>query len=414
MNEPEIQTDVAIVGGGLAGLSLAIGLARHGLKVVAVDREDPDRALAAEFDGRVSAIALASQRLLDAIGVWPHVAEAQPMWDIRVTDGDSPLFLHYDHADVGPEPFGWMVENRVMRRAQQDALAALPSLTLLAPMGVAEIDQGQTGSGAGASLRLQDGRRIRCRLIVGADGRQSFVRQAAGIGVAEWGYDQTGIVCTVAHAISHRGVAQERFLPPGPFAILPMTDAPDGRHRSSLVWCEPPERAAALLALPTPAFEAEMATRFGDHFGPLSLVGPRWSYPLNFILAEAYLGERLVLVGDAAHGIHPIAGQGLNLGLRDVAALIEVLVDAARLGQDIGQFDVLERYARWRRVDAVVVSAVMDGLTRLFSNDVPPIRLARRLGLAAVEKLPPLKKVFMRHAMGDLGQLPKLLRGQPV
>ena len=415
-----LHTDIAIVGGGLAGLTLGIALGRMGgpnLRVLLVDREDPARALAADFDGRVSAIALASQRMLDTVGIWRHVADAQPMWDIRVSDGDSPLFVHYDHRDLaepGEQPFGWMVENRVMRRAQQAALAELPNVTLLAPMGVAEMQLGAAGSGQPASLQLTDGREIRARLIVGADGRQSQIRQWAGIGVQQWAYNQTGIVCTVVHERPHHGVAQERFLPAGPFAILPMTDDEQGRHRSSLVWTEPPERAAAILALDEAGFVAEMQQRFGDHFGSLSSTGPRWSYPLTFLHAREYCAHRLALAGDAAHGIHPIAGQGLNLGLRDVATLTEVIVRAARLGLDIGQENVLDDYARWRRVDSTLLSAVTDGLTRLFSNDIAPVKLARRLGLGIVEKIPPAKRLFMRHAMGDLGRLPKLLRGEAV
>lgn len=413
----ELHTDIAIVGGGLAGLSLGIALGRMGgpnLRVLLIDREDPARALAADFDGRVSAIALASQRMLDAVGIWSHVADAQPMWDIRVSDGDSLLFVHYDHSELGDRPFGWMVENRVMRRAQQAALAELPNVTLLAPMGVAEMQLGEPGSGLPASLRLADGREIRARLIVGADGRQSQVRQWAGIGVQQWSYDQTGIVCTVVHERPHHGVAQERFLPAGPFAILPMTDDAQGRHRSSLVWTEPPDRAKAILALDEAGFLAEMRQRFGDHFGSLGSTGPRWSYPLTFVHARDYCAHRLALAGDAAHGIHPIAGQGLNLGLRDVATLTEVIVQAARVGMDIGQETVLDDYARWRRVDSLTLGAVTDGLTRLFSNDIAPIALARRLGLGIVQKLPPAKRLFMRHAMGDLGRLPKLLRGEAV
>ncbi len=413
----ELHTDIAIVGGGLAGLSLGIALGRMGgpnLQVLLIDREDPARALAADFDGRVSAIALASQRMLDAVGIWRHVAEAQPMWDIRVSDGDSPLFVHYDHSELGDRPFGWMVENRVMRRAQQAALAELPNVTLLAPMGVAEMQLGEPGSGLPASLRLTDGREIRARLIVGADGRQSQVRQWAGIGVQQWSYNQTGIVCTVVHERPHHGVAQERFLPAGPFAILPMTDDAQGRHRSSLVWTEPPDRAKAILALDEAGFLAELRQRFGDHFGSLDSTGPRWSYPLTFVHARDYCAHRLALAGDAAHGIHPIAGQGLNLGLRDVATLTEVIVQAARVGMDIGQETVLNDYARWRRVDSLTLGAVTDGLTRLFSNDIAPIALARRLGLGLVQKLPPAKRLFMRHAMGDLGRLPRLLRGEAV
>ncbi|WP_374467093.1 UbiH/UbiF/VisC/COQ6 family ubiquinone biosynthesis hydroxylase [Ferrovibrio sp.] len=406
--------DVAVIGGGLAGLTQAIALARHGLSVAVIDREDPARALAAGFDGRVSAIALASQRMLAGIGLWAHVSEAQPMWDIRVSDGDSLLFVHYDHRDLGDQPFGYMVENRVMRQAQQGAIAALPGLDLMAPMTAARIDYGAAGSGAPARLVLADGRQIEARLVIGADGRQSAIRQQAGIRTLNWSYNQTGIVCTVGHELPHDGVAQERFLPAGPFAILPMTDAVDGTHRSSLVWTEPTQRAAAIMALNDADFAAEMRQRFGDGYGETRILGPRWSYPLTFLLAQRYTDHRLALIGDAAHGIHPIAGQGLNLGLRDIAALTEALVDAKRLGLDIGRVDVLERYERWRRFDNVALSAVTDGLTRLFSNDIAPIRIARDLGLGVVERIPPLKKLFMRHAMGDVGQLPRLLRGEKL
>jgi 2-octaprenyl-6-methoxyphenol hydroxylase len=406
--------DVAVIGGGLAGLTQAIALARHGLSVAVIDREDPARALAAGFDGRVSAIALASQRMLAGIGLWAHVSEAQPMWDIRVSDGDSLLFVHYDHRDLGDQPFGYMVENRVMRQAQQGAIAELPGLDLMAPMTAARIDYGAAGSGAPARLVLADGRQIEARLVIGADGRQSAIRQQAGIRTLNWSYNQTGIVCTVGHELPHDGVAQERFLPAGPFAILPMTDAVDGTHRSSLVWTEPTQRAAAIMALNDADFAAEMRQRFGDGYGETRILGPRWSYPLTFLLAQRYTDHRLALIGDAAHGIHPIAGQGLNLGLRDIAALTEALVDAKWLGLDIGRVDVLERYERWRRFDNVALSAVTDGLTRLFSNDIAPIRIARDLGLGVVERIPPLKKLFMRHAMGDVGQLPRLLRGEKL
>jgi 2-octaprenyl-6-methoxyphenol hydroxylase len=406
--------DVAVIGGGLNGLTQAIALARHGVSVAVIDREDPARATAAGFDGRVSAIALASQRMLEAIGLWRHVAEAQPMWDIRVSDGDSLLFVHYDHRDLGDAPFGYLVENRVMRLAQQAALADCPKLELIAPMTARQIAYGPAGSGTAAELELGNGRRIRARLVIGADGRQSAVRRDAGIRTIDWAYNQTGIVCTVQHELPHEGVAQERFLPAGPFAILPMTDDAQGRHRSSLVWTEPTERAAAIMALQDAAFVAEMRQRFGTGYGVCDVVGPRWSYPLSFMLAMRYTGHRMALIGDAAHGIHPIAGQGLNLGLRDIAALTEAVVDARRLGLDIGRSDVLERYERWRRVDNVVLGAVTDGLTRLFSNDIAPIRIARDLGLGVVNRIGPLKKLFMRHAMGDIGRLPRLLRGEAI
>lgn len=407
--------DVAVIGGGLNGLTQAIALARHGISVAVIDRENPARAVQAGFDGRVSAIALASQRMLEAIGLWRHVREAQPMWDIRVSDGDSLLFVHYDHTELGTAPFGYLVENRVMRLAQQAALADCAAhLELIAPMTASRIDYGTTGSGAPAEIELGNGRQIRARLVIGADGRQSAIRQQAGIRTLDWSYRQTGIVCTVQHELPHEGVAQERFLPAGPFAILPMTDDAQGRHRSSLVWTEPTERAAAIMALDAPGFAAEMRQRFGTGYGDCDVVGPRWSYPFSFMLALTYTAHRMALVGDAAHGIHPIAGQGLNLGLRDIAALTEAVVDARRLGLDIGRSDVLDRYERWRRLDNVVLGAVTDGLTRLFSNDLAPLRLARDLGLGAVNRIGPLKKLFMRHAMGDLGQLPRLLKGETI
>ncbi len=404
--------DVAVIGGGLNGLTQAIALARHGISVAVIDREDPARATAAGFDGRVSAIALASQRMLEAIGLWRHVAEAQPMWDIRVSDGDSLLFVHYDHRDLGSNPFGYLVENRVTRLAQQAALADHRNLELIAPMTATHIDYGVSGAGAPAVLTLGNGRLIRARLVIGADGRQSSVRHDAGIRTIDWAYAQTGIVCTVRHELPHEGVAQERFLPAGPFAILPMTDDAAGHHRSSLVWTEPTDRAAAIMALDDATFTAEMRQRFGAGYGACDIVGPRWSYPLSFMLATRYTGHRMALIGDAAHGIHPIAGQGLNLGLRDIAALTEAVVEAHRLGLDIGRSDVLERYERWRRVDNVVLGAVTDGLTRLFSNDIAPIRIARDFGLGAVNRIGPLKKLFMRHAMGDIGRLPRLLKGE--
>lgn len=406
--------DVVVIGGGLNGLTQAIALARHGISVAVIDREDPARITDAAFDGRVSAIALASQRMLDAIGLWRHVGTAQPMWDIRVSDGDSLLFVHYDHSEIGTAPFGYLVENRVIRQAQQAALADCPNLELIAPMTARSIDYGISGSGAPAAIELGNGRRLRARLIVGADGRQSAIRREAGIRTIDWSYRQTGIVCTVQHALPHEGVAQERFLPAGPFAMLPMTDDAAGHHRSSLVWSEPTERAAAIMALDEVGFAAEMRLRFGTGYGDCDVVGPRWSYPFSFMLALKYTAHRMALVGDSAHGIHPIAGQGLNLGLRDIAALTEAVVDARRLGLDIGRSDVLERYERWRRVDNVVLGAVTDALTRLFSNDIAPLRIARDLGLGMVNRIGPLKKLFMRHAMGDVGRLPRLLKGETL
>ncbi len=400
-----VNADVLVIGGGLVGLSLAIGLAQGGLDVVVVDREAPANQTLPAFDGRVSAIAHASRMALQALGIWRHLTAAEPILDIRVTDGASPLFVHYDHQALGSEPFGHMVENRHLRLALHAALADNPGVRLLAPAAMAELDRG-TG---GVTAQTADGTAIRAALVVGAEGRQSPTREAAGIRTTTWSYGQAGIVCTVRHEKPHQGVAQERFLPAGPFAILPMTE-----NRSSLVWTEREELVPTLLALPDDAFLAELGRRFGDYLGALSVEGPRFSYPLSFMLAERYVDRRLVLVGDAAHGIHPISGQGLNLGLRDVATLVEILVGQARVGLDPGDPLALEAYARWRRVDTLVLGAITDGLNRLFSNDIPPMRALRDLGLGLVNQLPPLKRVFMRHARGDMGDIPRLLRGEPV
>ncbi len=399
-------TEVVIVGAGMVGLSLACALAGAGVEVIVIDRAAPAVVTDAGFDGRVSAIAHGSQRALVALGLWDALAEhAQPILEIRVADGESPLFLHYDHRDLGSAPFGYIIENRHIRRALFAAAAGLDRLRLLAPCSVASLARGQ----GGVEARLENGAAVRARLAVAADGRDSAVRGGAGISVTGWRYAQVGIVCTVAHDRPHRGIAHERFLPAGPFAILPMTG-----NRSSLVWTERADLAPAMMALGESEFNAETARRFGDFLGGIEVVGKRWSFPLSLLHAERYVAERLALVGDAAHAIHPIAGQGLNLGLRDAAALAESLIDARRLGLDIGAASVLERYQRWRRFDSLVLMAVTDGLNRLFSNDAAPLRVARDIGLAAVNHAGPLKQLIMRHAMGTLGRLPRLIRGQPL
>ena len=397
---------------------LGIACAGAGLATAIVDREDPAAALDPQFDGRSSAIAYGSQQVLAALGLWPAIAaEAEPIREIRVADDNSPLYLHYDHRELGTEaPLGWIVENQMLRRALVEYARALPNLALLAPLAVEAV----AASPAAAVATLSDGQRLPARLVAAADGAASRLRQGAGIGTLEWRYRQTAIVATMRHERPHHGIAVEHFLPAGPFAILPMTDGPseDAAHsrraRSSIVWTERAELAARLLALPEPAFQAELAARFGDFLGAIEPAGPRWSYPVGVRLAERYVDRRLALVGEAAHVIHPIAGQGLNLGIRDVAALAELVIDARRLGLDIGDDAVLARYQEWRRFDAVLLAAVTDGLNRLFSNTVPPLRMMRDLGLAAVHRLPPLKRFLMRDAMGITGDLPRLVRGQPL
>jgi 2-octaprenyl-6-methoxyphenol hydroxylase len=403
------RADVVIVGGGMVGLTLALALGGAGLEVVVVDREDPATALGAPYDGRASAIAFGSRRVLEGLGVWDRMAaEAEPILDIRVSDGDAPLFLHYDHREVGDEPLGHIVENRAIRKALFARRAEIPAIDLRAPANLAAMEY----EPGGVTATLDDGTAVRAGLAVAADGRHSRLREEAGIPVTRWRYKQTGIVCTMGHERPHRGVAHERFLPAGPFAVLPMTDDPQHGHRSSIVWTENERLAPAMMALDDDAFSAELARRFGPYYGAVRVLGGRWSYPLSLMHANRYAAPRLALVGDAAHAIHPIAGQGLNLGIRGVAALAEVVVETARLGLDIGADDVLKRYERWRRFDAMALVAVTDGLNRLFSNAIPPVRLVRDLGLAGVNLAAPAKRFFMRHAMGMVGDLPRLMTGE--
>jgi 2-octaprenyl-6-methoxyphenol hydroxylase len=421
MTSVDQSFDVVIAGGGLVGLSQAVAFGVAGLGVALVDRDRPADLLAEPFDGRSSAIARGSRQVLQGLGVWPLLAgEAQAIGDIRVSDGrpgrpPAPFFLHYAEADLGEGPMGHIVENRVLRRALYRRLEALPGVTLLAPASVAMAEAGASAS----RITLEDGRRLTARLVVAADGKRSRLRAAAGIRVTEWSYRQVGLVATLAHEKPHGGLAHEHFLPAGPFAVLPMVDGPagDGRpgeHRSSLVWTEDPAVAPALLALDNAAFGRAMERRFGLSLGRLRPIGGRWSYPLGLLLAERFVAPRLALLGEAAHAIHPIAGQGLNLGLRDVAALAEAVVDAVRLGLEPGDAQALERYQRWRRFDTLLLAGVTDTLTRLFSNDIGPLRLARDLGLAAVDRARPLKRFFMRHAMGIVGELPRLVRGEAL
>ncbi|HET7084243.1 MAG TPA: UbiH/UbiF/VisC/COQ6 family ubiquinone biosynthesis hydroxylase [Rhizomicrobium sp.] len=403
------RVDVLISGGGMVGLPLGLALAQGGLKALVADAAPPAKVLEPTFDGRVSALAYASVRMLKALGVWDSLApDAQPIHEILVTDGQagkpaSPFSLHFDAQEVGAAALGHIAENRHIRAALYQAVEAAPNLELAAPASVSSltVESGQ------AVVRLKNGEEISAALVIAADGRESALRAQTGIGVIGWSYPQTGIVATVEHEKPHKGVAYEHFLPSGPFAILPMTG-----NRSSLVWTERKELAPALLALDEQGFNAELAQRFGAHLGKTKSAGPRWSYPLSFHLARDFVRPRFALAGDAAHGIHPIAGQGLNLGLKDAAALAEVLLDAARLGRDIGALDTLKRYERWRRFDSFALAASTDALNRLFSNDIAPLRHLRDLGLGIVDSIAPARRFFMRHAGGDIGKLPRLMKGE--
>ncbi len=410
------EAEVLIIGGGLVGATLATALGHAGMEVCVVDTADPRVLLDAGFDGRASAIALATQRVLAGLDIWPALAaEAAPILDIRVSEGSSLFFLHYDHRDAGEDagdqPFGYMVENRNLRKALFYRLQDLKTVRMMAPESVVALER----QSHGVTAELSDGRKINARLAVAADGRASKTRDDAGIRVTSWSYEQVGIVCTVGHEHCHDFVANEHFLAAGPFAILPLKGDPKHPgHCSSLVWTERADLAPGIMALDDAGFMAELERRFGDFLGKLEVIGPKWSYPLSLQFAENTIARRLALVGDAAHAMHPIAGQGLNMGLRDVAALAEVVLDARRLGLDIGDGVVLERYQRWRRFDNTLMLAMTDGINRLFSNNIRPLRLARDIGLAAVNSLPPLKKFFMSHAMGLVGDLPRLMRDQPL
>jgi 2-octaprenyl-6-methoxyphenol hydroxylase len=403
--------DVLIGGAGLAGLALAIAL-RQGLGgAFSVTVADPALGRTAG-DARASAIVAAARRLFETIGVWQAV-EAQPILDMVVTDSRlqdavRPTFLTFD-GDVEPgEPFAHMIENgpllaALVAKAKQEGVA-------LRETAVADFELASDR----VEVRLADGVAFAARLLVAADGAHSAIRERAGIASHGWSYGQSAIVTTVAHERDHHGRAEEHFLPAGPFAILPLKDDPAVGHRSSIVWTEEAQEAARMVALPDQDFHAELERRFGLQLGEIAAVGPRRVHPLGLAVARAFIADRLALVGDAAHMIHPIAGQGLNMGLKDVAALAEVIVDAVRLGLDPGSLAVLERYQRWRRFDTVAMGIATDGLNRLFSNRSDVLRLARDIGLGVVDRLPALKHFFIREAAGLVGDVPKLLRGEAL
>ncbi len=408
----DMDADIVIAGGGLNGPALALALARNGLRVVVVDARPAPARAEAGFDGRAYALAIASKRLLSMIGVWARVADqVQPILKIKASDGHAghgaaPFFLDFDSAEIEEGPMGFMLEDRHLYAAFLAEMAQTPGVTLLSGETVVAQQAGATG----VQVTLASGRVIGARVLVGCDGRGSGVAARAGIRRQGWGYGQTALVTAVWHERNHDGTAQQFFMPSGPLAILPLK----GGHHSSIVWSETDEAARAIQALDDEAYLAALKPRFGDFLGKLALAGARFTYPLSLSLAERFVAPRVALVGDAAHGVHPIAGQGLNLGLRDVAALAEVLVEAARRGEDIGAMDVLERYQRWRRFDSTFLALGMDTVNRLFSNDNPILRLGRDLGMGLVSALPGLRRGFIRQAAGLSGDLPKLLSGQPI
>lgn len=400
---------IVIGGGGLAGLSLALAL-RQGLgPEIPVIVADPAFAVRPSRDQRASAIVAACRRLFEALGVWSEVAPtAQPILDMVVTDSKlqdatRPAFLTFSGEVAGGEPFAHMVENRHLIDALTNHAEA--SGIELRSDTVAAYDANDDG----VQVAFGNGDIVAARLLAAADGARSKLRQRAGIATHGWDYDQAAIVVTVGHERDHEGRADEHFLPAGPFAILPLTG-----KRSSLVWTEQPKEAARIVALNADEFKAELETRFGLHLGELEVLDKPRTFPLGYFVARSFIAQRLALVGDAAHVIHPIAGQGLNMGLKDVASLAEVVVDAARLGTDFGGAAVLENYQRWRRFDTMAMGLATNVLNGLFSNDFAPLRAVRDIGLGLVDRMPPLKSAFIRQAAGLTGEVPRLLRGEAL
>ncbi len=387
---------------------MALAAAQAGFTVTVIDslpvpvHKNPD------FDGRSYALALTSMRLLRGIGVWPDIADnAQPMLEIKVTDGragegPSPWMMHFDHAEIEEGPMGYLVEDRHLRRAFLDAMAADDRITHLAGQTVV----GQAVKAGGVQVTLASGDVLSASLLIGSDGRKSGTAERAGIKRTGWDYGQTAVVCAVAHDKPHGGIAHQFFMPAGPLAILPLTE-----NRSSIVWSEKSARAQDLIGMDDADFLEALKPAFGSFLGNIRLTGARFSYPLNLTLANSLIADRVALVGDAAHGIHPIAGQGLNAGLRDVAALADVLTTARSRGEDIGSAQTLQRYQEWRRFDTATLALATDTFNRLFSNDNPLVRAARDIGMGLVNSAPRLRRGFMRQAAGLNGDLPRLMQG---
>lgn len=410
MTAPALRTDVLVSGGGFAGLALALALGGAGFDVTVVEPGPAGGGGQAGFDGRVSSFAPDVRRMLERLGVWRRLSDFQTVREIVVSGGTpdgraSPFFLHFGEGDGDAPPFD-MVENRFMLAALHAAAAENPRLSLIHGARIETVETGPAGVTAG----LADGRTVAARLLVSAEGRDSPLRERFGIKTTGWSYGQSGIVCTVAHERPHDGIAQEFFLPSGSFAILPITG-----NRSSIVWTERDALVPAFMALSESDFAAELARRFTDYLGAVTPLGGRWAFPLRLQLARSYVGRRFALVGDAAHVVHPLAGQGLNLGLRDVAALAEAVVDADRLGLDIGSATPLEAYERRRRIDAALMAGVTEGLNALFSNDSAPLRAVREAGLGLVNAATPIRRFLARAAGGrSAAAAPRLLNGEAL
>lgn len=406
------DADILIVGGGLNGPALALALAQGGLKVIVIDNRPAINRAEAGFDGRAYALAIASKRLLTVTGVWDRIGDkAQPIHKIKASDGlagqgPAPFFLTFDAAEIEEGPMGFLLEDRYLYAAFLAAMADEPNITLLS----GETVTAQDVTVNSVTVTLGSGKNLTGRLLVGCDGRGSGTAARAGIRRVGWGYGQTALVTAIHHELDHQGVAHQFFMPEGPLAILPLK----GGHHSSIVWSETEENAARIQALPDDQYLVALRPRFGDFLGKITLAGDRFTYPLSLSLAERFIAPRVALVGDSAHGVHPIAGQGLNLGLRDVGALAQVVIEAARRGEDIGSQTTLDAYQRWRRFDATSLALGMDTVNRLFSNDNAILRAGRDLGLGIVNAMPALRRKFIRQAAGLNGDLPRLLAGKAI
>jgi 2-octaprenyl-6-methoxyphenol hydroxylase len=403
------RSDVIILGGGLVGLALAAAIDASGLSAIVIDPADPDARTGAGFDGRATALSSSSQRMFDTIGISDHFPEAgAPIRRIEVADGLAPGGLAFDPG-ADDEPLGFMHENRHLRAALRARAEAGKNIALRWKSRPARVERGEHG----VSVALEDGSEVRAALLVAAEGRNSPTRDAAGIRVARWKYDHAAIVSTLRHALPHDGVAHEIFYPAGPFALLPMNDDAGG-HRSAIVWSVAAADAPGLLSLSDADFAAEAEAAMGGFLGKVEMIAPRSSYPLGFHHAAQITAQRLALVGDAAHGIHPIAGQGVNLGYRDVAALAQVLVEGARLGLDLGDRQLLDRYQRWRGTDTFMVALATDTLTRIYGVRGKTASRVRRFGMGLIDRIGPVKDRLMAEARGTSGDLPLLLRGLPI
>lgn len=405
------DADTVIVGGGLVGPLIAIALASEGMSSIIVDAHPIAKRKTHDFDGRAYALSLTSIRMLDVLGLWDPISDhAQPILDIKVSDGRagdgaSPLFVHFDHTEIEEGPFGHMIEDRYLRRALLDRLADLPVIRHLPNTQVTGLTDGSVKTNA---RKLAD-RELKGRLVIGCDGRASQIARWSGIERTGWDYNQTSLVCAINHVHPHNGVAHQFFTPTGPLAILPLPG-----NRSSIVWTEKRARAEEIIARNDEGFLEALRPVFGDFLGDITLAGARFSYPLGLSLANSFVAPGVALAGDAAHGIHPLAGQGFNLGVRDAAALSEVIIHANRRGEDFAAVNVLERYQSWRRFDTMGLAVATDTINRLFSNDNPLLRMGRDLGLGLVNRIPPMRRGFMREAAGLTGEMPRLLRGQRI